>query len=268
MEGCVLGEVHRTAVVSNRALLGGGVTIGAYTIVYDNVEIGEGSVVGPHVVLGEPTAEYYRDGAYENPALVVGAGSLIRSGSIVYAGSALGEGFDCGHTVTIRENAALGRRCRVGTLSDIQGDCVIGEYTRLHSNVHVAQKSTIGSYVWLFPSVVLTNDPHPPSETRLGVHIDDYAVVAAGAVLLPGVRVGNGALVGANALVSQDVAPATVVAGRPGRLVGDVQLIRSPESGDAVYPWPLHFARGMPWEEVGYEAWMEARETVRPVDGP
>ena len=267
MEGCALGEVHPTAVVSNRALVGEDVTIGAYTLVYDNVEIGEGSVVGPHVILGEPTAAYYGDVAYENPVLVVGAGSLIRSGSIVYAGSALGEAFQCGHTVTIRENATVGRHCSVGTFSDIQGDCVIGDYTRLHSSVHVAQKSRIGSYVWLFPSVVLTNDPHPPSETRLAVHIDDYAVVAAGAVLLPGVRVGKGALIGANALVRQDVAPATVVAGQPGRLMGDVQLIRSPESGDAVYPWPLHFGRGMPWEEVGYEAWIEARESGSG-DGP
>ncbi len=258
MEGCALGQVHPTAVVSNRALVGGGVTIGAYTVVYDNVEIGEGSVVGPRVILGEPTAAYYGDIAYENPVLVVGAGSLIRSGSVIYAGSALGEGFQCGHSVTIRENTTLGAHCRVGTLSDIQGECVVGEYTRLHSNVHVAQESIIGSYVWLFPFVVLTNDPHPPSETRLGVHIDDYAVLAAGAVLLPGVRVGKGALIGAHALVRQDVAPATVVAGQPGRVMGDVQLIRSPASGDAMYPWPLHFRRGMPWEEVGYEAWMEA----------
>ncbi len=260
MQGFELGRLDATSVVSERSRRGEGVTIGAHTIVYDNVEIGDHSVVGPNVILGEPGAAYYSSPSYENPPLRIGARSLIRSGSIVYAGSVLGDHFECGHHVTIREGSEIAAHCRVGTLSDVQGDCRIDEYTRLHSGVFVAQGSDIGKYVWLFPGVILTNDPHPPSEVRLGVTIEDYAVVATGAVLLPGVRVGKGALVGAHALVRKDIPPTTVVAGQPATNLGDVRLIRGRETGDPMYPWPHHFRRGMPWEQMGYEAWTQAAD--------
>lgn len=258
MHGFVIGKVDATASVSSESRLGHGATIGARTIVYDNVDIGEGVIVSPNVILGEPQANYYHDPEYKNPKLSIGAQALIRSGSVIYAGSSLGKHFQSGHHVTIREGSRIGDHCRVGTLSDIQGDCRIDEYTRLHSNVHIGQGSSIGKYVWLFPYVVLTNDPHPPSEVRLGVTIDDYAIVATGAVLLPGVRVGEGALVGAHALVREDVPPMAVVAGRPAKTVGDVRLIHSPETGEPLYPWPSRFRRSMPWEEAGYEVWSQA----------
>ena len=74
--------------------------------------------------------------------------------------------------MTIRENSNIGEHVRIGTLSDIQGYCQIGNYVNMHSNVHVAQASIIHDYVWLFPYVVLTNDPQPPSMTTAGVEID------------------------------------------------------------------------------------------------
>jgi acetyltransferase-like isoleucine patch superfamily enzyme len=229
-------------------------------MVFDNVEIGEDVIVGPNVTLGEPRASYYSDSHYVNPPLHIGPRSLIRSGSVIYAGVGLGEGFECGHHVTIREGSLIAGHCKVGTLSDIQGECRIDEYSRLHSNVHVGQGSFVGKYVWLFPYAVLTNDPRPPSEQREGVTIEDYAVVAAGAILLPGVRVGQGALVGAHALVRDDVPPMTVVAGRPASRIGDVRFIRSVDTGEPAYPWPLRFKRGMPWESAGYQAWSHAAD--------
>ena len=261
VQGFELGRIYKTSMVSGASRLGAPVTIGVNIVVYDNVELGDEAIVGPNVVLGEPNAGYYRDPAYKNPPLKIGVGALIRSGSIIYAGSRLGDHFECGHHVTIREGASIGPHCRVGTLSDIQGDCEINQYTRLHSNVHVAKGSSIGKYVWLFPYVVLTNDRYPPSEQRWGVAIEDYAVVATGAVLLPGVRVGKGALVGAHALVRHDVPAATVVTGTPATRTGDLRLLRDPDTGDALYPWPPRFSRGMPWDEAGYEAWTFATQS-------
>ena len=113
----------------------------------------------------------------------------------------------------------------------------------------------IGKYVWLYPYVVLTNDPYPPSDDLLGVSIEDYAVVSTGAVLFPGVRIEEGALVGAHALVKDDVPTMTVVAGRPATHVGDVRLIRSRDTGQEVYPCPRRFRRGMPWQDIGYDEW-------------
>src|SRR5688572_2294837 len=176
MNGFALGKIHPTAVISDKARLGANVSIGAHCIVYDNVEIGEETIVGPNSILGEPLAGYYRDEQYSNPPLTIGRNVVFRSGAIVYAGSEIGDGVQFGHRVTIRERTEIGAHARVGTLSDIQGFCTVGAYSRLHSNVHIGQKSAIGNFVWIFPYVVLTNDPQPPSNILKGVIVEDFAV--------------------------------------------------------------------------------------------
>lgn len=250
--------IHPTALIGDGVKIGENVTIGAHCIVYDNVEIGDCCQIGADVILGEPTGAIYRDRAnYVNPPLVLGEASIIRSGSILYAGSTFGERLETGHRVTIREGTNAGVNLRVGTLSDIQGDCQIGNYVRFHSNVHIGQKSVIGDYVWIFPYVVLTNDPHPPSQVMLGVVVEDYAVVATMSVVLPGVIIGQDALVGAGSIVNRNVEPKALVAGNPAKKVCSVIDIKSRQDGSQVYPWRFSFDRGMPWEGQGFERWRD-----------
>ena len=250
--------IHPTALIGDGVKIGENVTIGAHCIVYDNVEIGDCCQIGADVILGEPTGAIYRDPAnYVNPPLVLGEASIIRSGSILYAGSTFGERLETGHRVTIREGTNAGVNLRVGTLSDIQGDCKIGNYVRFHSNVHIGQKSVIGDYVWIFPYVVLTNDPHPPSQVMLGVVVEDYAVVATMSVVLPGVIIGQDALVGAGSIVNRNVEPKALVAGNPAKKVCSVIDIKSRQDGSQVYPWRFSFDRGMPWEGQGFERWRD-----------
>ena len=129
MNGLTLGAIHPSAIISDQASIGPNVSIGAHCVVYDNVEIGEGTIVGPYSILGEPVATYYRDTSYENPVLRIGRNNLFRSGAIVYAGSHLGDDVEFGHRVTIREQTEVGDHCRIGTLCDIQGFCSIGRYS-------------------------------------------------------------------------------------------------------------------------------------------
>lgn len=255
MNGFALGKVHPSAIISDKATVGANVSIGAHCIVYDNVDIGEGAIIGPNSILGEPLAGYYHDTRYENPALTIGKRALFRSGAIVYAGSRIAEGVEFGHRVTVREGTEIGANARVGTLSDIQGHCRIGTYSRLHSNVHIGQKSTIGDFVWIFPYVVLTNDPQPPSSILHGVVVENFAVIATQAVVMAGVRIGRDSLVGAAALVNKDVEPESVVVGVPAKKLASVREIKSGSTGAAVYPWREHFERGMPWEGIGYDTW-------------
>ncbi|WP_313252269.1 DapH/DapD/GlmU-related protein [Stenotrophomonas sp.] len=248
--------IHPSAIIGENVTLGEDVTIGARSIVYDNVVIGNGTFIGPDCIIGEPSVTIHAErDTYVNPTLSIGNNSLIRSGTIIYAGSNLGDHFETGHRVTIREQADIGHHVRVGTLSDIQGHCRIGNYVRLHSNVHVGHKSTIKDYVWIFPYVVLTNDPHPPSNTLVGVTIEEFAVVATMSVVLPGVTIGKDALVGASSLVRSDVAPEAVVVGNPGKQVASVRDIKSKFDGTPVYPWRETFDRGMPWQGIGYDKW-------------
>jgi acetyltransferase-like isoleucine patch superfamily enzyme len=122
--------------------------------------------------------------------------------------------------------------------------------------VHISQKSDIGDFVWIFPFVVLTNDPHPPSDGFLaGVTVEDYAVIATMTVILPGLTIGRSALVGAHSMVNRDVRPGAVVAGAPAADRGDASAIQLRNGSGSAYPWHRHFRRGYPEDVVaGWDA--------------
>jgi acyl-[acyl carrier protein]--UDP-N-acetylglucosamine O-acyltransferase len=243
--------IHPTALVSPKAKLGKNVSIGQFTTIYDNVVIGDDSEVGAYCELG--VANKFSAGE----ALEIGAGALIRSHSIFYEASTFGDCLVTGHRVTVREKTRAGTNLQIGTLTDIQGSCRIGDYVRMHSNVHVGQHSTIGDYVWIFPYVVLTNDPHPPSDVMRGCTIEDFAVVATMTTILPGVKVGKHALIGAHSLLGADAQPGKIYAGKAAEERGDVTAIRLKDgTRRPAYPWIRHFRRGYPasviaqWEKM------------------
>ena len=245
--------IHSTAIVYPKAQLGANIEVGPFTIIHDDVQIGEGSVIGSHCEIGLPTE------LAEGAPLVIGGSSLIRSHSTFYQGSTFGNRLVTGHRVTVREKTVAGENLQIGTLSDLQGHCSIGNYVRFHSNVHIGQKSTIGNFVWIFPYVVLTNDPHPPSTVMRGACIEDFAAIATMSLVLPGVTVGEGALVGAHSNVSRDVAPNTVAAGSPAKLICYASEIKLKDgTGRPAYPWRDHFHRGYPEEVVAQ--WLKDAE--------
>lgn len=243
--------------ISPKAIIGRNVRIGDNTIIYDNVVIGDNTTICNDCVLGEPLNSYYSADNYTNPPLVIGANSLIRSHSIFYAGSTLGEGLQTGHRVTVREYTESGVHCSFGSYSDIQGFCKMGNYVRMHSYVNIGQKSEIGNYVFFYPFTILTNDPTPPSNTLLGVKIGDYSQIATASVMLPGTVIGANCLVAAHATVEGSFEDDSLISGSPARKV--CKLSKAPlldiETGKRHYPWQKHFKRGMPWEEEGFEIW-------------
>lgn len=242
--------IHPSAIVSDKAKLGKGVSVGAFSIIYDNVEIGDDTSIGAYCELGLSNA------FSESKKLVIGKESNIRSHSVFYEGSVFGERLVTGHRVTVREKTMAGKNLQIGTLSDIQGHCTIGDYVRFHSNVHIGQKSTIGNFVWIFPYVVLTNDPHPPSETLIGVTVGDYAAIATMSVILPGAVVAKGVLVGAHSSLKGETQADWVYAGSPAKAICPTQKIKMQDgSGRAAYPWTEHFHRGYPEDQVN--EWMK-----------
>jgi acetyltransferase-like isoleucine patch superfamily enzyme len=242
--------IHPSAIISPKCQLGSNVSIGPYTIIHDNVQLGDNCSIGSHCEIGIPTP------MTDGKPLIIGNDANIRSHSIFYEGSRIGNGLVTGHRVTVREGTVAGEQLQIGTLGDLQGDCEIGEYVRFHSNVHIGKHSKIGNYVWIFPYVVLTNDPHPPSKILLGVIVEDYAAIATMSVILPGVTVCTGALVGAHSLVARDVSSDTVVAGVPARPVCNTSDIILKDGSDRpAYPWRRHFHRGYPATIV--ERWLE-----------
>lgn len=243
------GKIHSTAFVSDKAVIGNNVSIGAYTVIHDNVIIGDNSIIESFCELG------VQNKYCGSQPLTLGESAYIRSHSIFYAASTFGNNLTTGHRVTVREKTVAGVGFQIGTLGDIQGHCEIGNFVKCHSNVHIGNKSKIGNFVWIFPYVVLTNDPHPPSEVLIGCEINDFAVIATMSVILPGVTVALDTLVGAGSIVGKNVESGWVVAGNPAKRICEITKIKLKDgSGKSAYPWRSHFHRGYPQAEV--EKWI------------
>lgn len=248
---------NRNVFISSVAKIAKTAKIGDNTTIYDNVVIGEHSIISNDCVIGEPLHAYYSDKDYKNPTTIIGANALIRSHTIIYAGCELGESFSTGHRVTIREFSKFGKNCSVGTISDIQGYMKAGDYCRLHSNVHIGQKSTLGNFVFIYPYVVLTNDPLPPSNFCIGPNIGDYTQIAVFSTIMPGVNIGQHCLVGAGSIVTKDVENYQLVYGSPAKYKCDVRQLKDKKTGEIHYPWPLRFDRNMPWKDIGFAKWID-----------
>ena len=241
--------------ISPKAKIGNNVRIGDNTVIYDNVTIGDNSIIANDCIIGEPANDYYFYENYINPETIIAEGALIRSHTIIYADSVFGKNFSTGHRVTIREKSKFGNNCRLGTVTDIQGYVEFGDNCWLHSNVHIGQQSKIGSFVFIYPYVVLTNDPTPPSNICIGSTIGDFSQIAVGTVLLPETKIGRHCLVGAQSLVGGEYEDYSLILGNPGKRIKDVRELKSKKTGISHYPWPYNFDRGMPWQETGFENW-------------
>lgn len=262
-KNCNLGTnifIGSNVIIEDDVTIGEGTYIDSNTIIRSNTVIGDNSFIGSNCIIGEYLMDFCIDRKKHVHTLNIGENALIRSGSIIYTGSDIGSNFQTGHQVTIREKSSIGEHVSIGTLSDIQGNCEIGNYVRLHSNVHIGQLSKIDDYVWIFPYVVLTNDPTPPSENFVGVHVHSFAIIATSSVILPGIEIYEDSLVAAGATVTKDVPQYAVVGGNPAKQISDVRNIKNKITGEPVYPWREHFDRAMPWEGIGYENWNRLME--------
>ncbi|HBE43302.1 MAG TPA: N-acetyltransferase [Bacteroidales bacterium] len=244
--------------ISPKASIGKNVRIGDDTVIFDNVVIEDNVTITHNCIIGEPLNSYYSDPEYGNPPTVIGRGSLIRSHAIIYAGNRLGEQVSTGHRVTLRENNIIGDHSVIGTLSDLQGNVIIGKYCRLYSNVHIAALSVLGDFVALYPYVVMTNDPYPPSDDLKGGTIGDYTQVGTHSTILAGVMIGHNCLIGALSVVSKTVSDYSLVMGEPAKVIMDVRNYVALGKGH-LYPWMNRFSRGTPWDGIGYDAWMKAK---------
>jgi acetyltransferase-like isoleucine patch superfamily enzyme len=169
-------------------------------------------------------------------ATYIGPGALIRSHTVIYAGNRIGRNFQTGHGVLIREENEIGDDVSIGSGSIVEHHVRIGHRVRLHSNVFVPEFSVLEDDCWLGPHVVLTNAKYPRSpgvkEQLVGPYIEQRAKIGANATLLPGVRIGRDALVGAGAVVTHDVPAGSVVVGNPARVINHVSRLPYGERAD------------------------------------
>jgi acetyltransferase-like isoleucine patch superfamily enzyme len=188
-------------------------------IVYKGVELGEGSVIEDFSIVGVPPRGK-KDGEL---ATIIGAGAVIRSHAVIYAGNIIGKNFQTGNKVNIRESNRIGDNVSVGTLSVIEHHVEIANNVRIHTQVFIPEFSVLEEGCWIGPNVVFTNAKYPLSpgvkDQLVGPTVRKGAKIGANATLLPGVVIGENALVGAGSVVVDDVPPGAVVVGNPARII-------------------------------------------------
>lgn len=249
--------IKENVVIGENVIIEDDVYIDYGVIIRDNVHIKKGTFVGARCILGEYLYDFFKDRKNKVHKLVIGENSLIRSECIIYGECTIGDNFQSGHRVTIRENTKIGNNVRVGTNGDIQDNVVIGNYVNIHSDVFISAKNIIKDYVWIFPRVLFTNDPNPPSEDLLGSTVESFASIGAGSVIVPGSHIQGDTLIGAGTIVIGTLEKNGVYVGSPCRRVKEIYDVKSKVTGKDVYPWREKFSRGMPWKEVGYDNWIK-----------
>jgi UDP-2-acetamido-3-amino-2,3-dideoxy-glucuronate N-acetyltransferase len=215
-------------IISPTAQVGSGVTFGAHVVVHDGVVIGDGCTIGDGAVLGKGPKLAKRSSASRDPldALVLEDGVIIGTHAIVFAGARIGAGAIVADQAFVRERATIGSETVVGRASGVDNDVRIGDRVRIQSQAYVTGYSVIEDDVFFGPCAMTTNDDtmarHPKGMALRGATLRRACRIGGGAVLVPGVEVGEEAFVAAGSVVTADVPARKVVMGVPARLVRDV----------------------------------------------
>jgi len=139
------------------------------------------------------------------------------------AEASIGEGTKVWQFVVILKGATIGRDCNICAQTLIEGDVVVGDRVTVKSGVQLWDGTRIEDDVFIGPNVTLTNDPYPRSKEYpdrfSGVIIKRNASIGANATLLPGIEIGENAMVGAGAVVTKNVPSGAVVAGNPAKIL-------------------------------------------------
>ena len=204
-------EIHPTAVVYSGTVLGKG------------VRVLENAVVGKQPTLS-PRSTASREGLQPTE---IGDGTVVSTGAILFAGSRIGARVILGDQSCVRERVTIGDDVVLGRGSLVENDTTIGASTRIQAEAYITAYSTLEEQVFIAPRVVTTNDDLMGRTERRhaltkGPTIRRGARVGGGAVLCPGVEIGEEAFVGAGAVVTRDVPARAVVVGNPARVLRQV----------------------------------------------
>ncbi|MCX9083778.1 MAG: DapH/DapD/GlmU-related protein [Candidatus Methanoperedens sp.] len=193
--------------------------------IYGKSKIGKNAIFGDGVIIGYPTAKILKEAKtcgleikdMDFEGASIGDNAVIRSNTTIYSDVKAGVNLRTGHNVLIREETHIGDDVLIGTNSILDGRTVIGDHVSIQGNVYIPLNVIIEDNVFIGPCAVLTNDKYPiRSKSDLkGPTLRRGASVGANSTILPGVEVGEGAMVAAGALVTKDVPPWKLAIGFP-----------------------------------------------------
>jgi acetyltransferase-like isoleucine patch superfamily enzyme len=206
-----VAEIHPTAIVYPGTVLGDGVQVLEYAVVGKQPSLSPRSTASREPL---PPAE-------------LGDGTIVSTGAVVFAGARVGARVIVGDQACVRERCVVGDGVVVGRGSLVENDTTIGALTKIQAHAYITAYSVLEEEVFIAPCVATTNDNFMGRTERRhelikGPTIRRGARVGGGAILCPGIEVGEEAFIGAGAVVTKDVPPRKVVVGSPARVLRDV----------------------------------------------
>lgn len=160
----------------------------------------------------------------------IGKGTKVSETAVIEEDCVIGKNCFIGHFVVMRPNTKVGNNTMLGHMSVFEGDCTIGSHCLIHAQCHITKGAVIEDQVFIAPGFVGCNDNDMLHERR---HIKEFkpngykirraARIGAGVLVLPGIEIGENAVIGVGAIVTKNVAPYTVVFGSPSRIQGIVR---------------------------------------------
>jgi UDP-2-acetamido-3-amino-2,3-dideoxy-glucuronate N-acetyltransferase len=198
-------------------------------IVHPGTVLGEGVKVLEHAVVGKQPSLSPRSTAKREdlPPAELGDGTIVSTGAVVFAGTKVGARVILGDQSCVRERVVVGDDVVIGRGSLVENDTTIGALTKIQAEAYITAYSTLEEQVFIAPCVVTTNDNFMGRTERRhelieGPTIRRGARIGGGAILLPGIEIGEEAFVGAGAVVTKDVEPRMLVVGNPARVLRPV----------------------------------------------
>ena len=232
-----------TSVVHPSAALGAGTTVGEYCVIGADVRVGTGCRIGHHVVIHDGTvigndvrvddhatlgkrpmkaANSATTSDQELPPLSLGDTCIVGTGVVLYRGARIDARVLMADLCTVRENVTIGRGTIVGRGVTVENVCTIGRYCKLESESYITAHSTLEDRVFVAPGVLCSNDNFVGRTAERFKHFKGLTVrkgarLGVGTVYLPGVTIGEDALVAAGSVVTRDLPARMIAMGRPAK---------------------------------------------------